>query len=394
MHTFSKRPFVLQALPTIGSSKDSSGPRWVRDASGRLNRQVNTPIPEEVETRVTDAMAEKRSNESSSIDPNEPRYTRAEVESMVNEMLAAKLAEFGLTPQSQTQTSSSGLGKGKEPEIFDPELKEQDADYHRELLERTRAHKRVVNVPKENVGEKFGSGEELKEVKKEMRKISAQLQAKNDFGYDFEDYVGDESGKGPSEKLHKPAKFDGDGDPVVHLNQYALIAKLNRLSPQFMLDWFSTSLQGPALIWYHSLDKSKKSSWLELSKAFLDHFSFNTTLNVGLRELETTVQKRDEPFIDYLTRWRKRLILIKHRPDESELIEMFIKGTLPEFRNKLYFIPLKDFAEVYKMGIRIENQLNEERRANVRSGFSGNRGGGVVNKPMGTSRTGSSKVSV
>src|SRR2546423_6844747 len=99
MHTFSKSPCVLQALPTIGSSKESTGPRWVRDASGRLNRQVNTPIPEEVETRVTDAMAEKRSNESSSIDPNEPRYTRAEVESMVNEMLAAKLAEFGLTPQ-------------------------------------------------------------------------------------------------------------------------------------------------------------------------------------------------------------------------------------------------------------------------------------------------------
>src|SRR2546429_7210481 len=116
-------------------------------------------------------------------------------------------------------------------------------------------------------------------------------------------------------------------------------------------------------------------------------------MNVGLRELETTMQKRDEPFIDYLTRWRKRLILIKNRPDESELIEMFIKGTLPEFRSKLYFIPIKDFAEVYKMGIRIENQLNEEGRANIRSGFSGNRSGNVVNKPIGTSGTGNTKAS-
>src|SRR5256714_13759469 len=102
-------------------------------------------------------MDEKRSAENSSIDPNKPRYTRAEVENMVNEMLAAKLAEFGLTPQSQTQTSSSGLGKGKEPEIFDPELKEQDADYHRELMERARSQKRVITVPEENVGEKFVS---------------------------------------------------------------------------------------------------------------------------------------------------------------------------------------------------------------------------------------------
>src|SRR3989442_10977087 len=116
-------------------------------------------------------------------------------------------------------------------------------------------------------------------------------------------------------------------------------------------------------------------------------------MNVGLRELETTIENRGESFIDYLTRWRKRLILIKNRPDESELIEMFIKGTLPEFRNKLYFIPLKDFSEVYKMGIRIENQLNEERRANFKPGFSGNRSGGVMNKPIGTSGTRNTKVS-
>src|SRR3989442_9355789 len=71
---------------------------------------------------------------------------------------------------------------------------------------------------------------------------------------------------------------------------------------------------------------------------------------------------------------------------------MFIKGTLPEFRNKMYYIPLKDFSEVYKMGIRIENQLNEERRANAKPGFSGNRGGGGVNKQMGSSGTSNTKV--
>src|SRR5256714_9912454 len=45
------------------------------------------------------------------------------------------------------------------------------------------------------------------------------------------------------------------------------------------------------------------------------------------------------------------------------------------------------------MGIRIENQLNEEKRANVRTGFSGNRSGGMVNKPMGTSSNGNTKAS-
>src|SRR2546423_9529101 len=103
-------------------------------------------------------------------------------------------------------------------------------------------------------------------------------------GFEFEEYVEDESGRKPSEKLHKPSKFDGDGDPVVHLKQYALILKLNRLPADFMLEWFSTSLQGSALLWYHALEKSKKSNWIELSRAFLEQFSFNSMMNVGLRE--------------------------------------------------------------------------------------------------------------
>src|SRR3989441_7246538 len=376
MHTLSRLIICFTDKPTIGSSRESTGPRWVRDASGRPNRLVSTSIPEESEARVVDNMAEKHSTESSNIDPNEPRYSRADVERMVNEMLATKLAEIGLAPQTQAQTSSSGLGKGKEQEIFDPELKEQDADYHKELLERVRSNNRVVNVPEKNVREKFASGVELEEVKKEMRKISAQLQAKNDFGYELEEYVEDESGRGPSEKLHKSAKFDGDGDPVVHLNQYMLIAKLNRLPASFMLDWFSTSLQGPALMWYHGLEKSKKASWLELSKAFLEQFSFNSMMNVGLRELENTTQNPDESFSDYLNRWRKKLIMIRNKPDEQELIKIFIRGTLPPFRNKMYCIPLRDFSDVYRMGASIEDLLIEERKANAKSRPGNGRGSG------------------
>src|SRR2546429_2474104 len=340
-------------------------------------------------------MADRQSGDNSQANVDEPRFTRAEVEVMIKEAMAAQLAELGLTMPNRTQfpTAASGQNKGKEPEIFDPVLNDQDPEYYKKLYERTRNAKGPIEIPDDSVKGKSEMEEKLESMEKIIMKLQAQLSAKNEKRYDLEEYIGDTSGRGPTEKLHKPAKFDGDGDPLVHLNQYALIAKLNRLSPQFMLDWFSTSLQGPALIWYHSLDRSKKSSWVELSKAFLDHFSFNTAMNVGLRELETIVQKRDEPFIEYLTRCRKRLVLLKNRPEESELIEMFIKGTLPEFRSKLYFIPLKDFGEVYKMGIRIENQLNEEKRANVRTGFSGNRSGNVVNKPIGTSGTGNTKAS-
>src|SRR2546425_10772945 len=143
-----------------------------------------------------------------------------------------------------------------------------------------------------------------------------------------------------------------------------------------MLDWFSTLHQGPALVWYHALEKSKKTNWLELSKAFLEQFSFNSMMNVGLRELENTTQNPDESFSDYLNRWRKKLIMIRNKPDEQELIKVFIRGTLPPFCNKMYCISLKDFSDVYRMGASIEDRLIEERKANAKSRPGNGRGSG------------------
>src|SRR3989442_4263519 len=324
-------------------------------------------------------MSERPGSENQDVETSETRYTRAEVDVMIGEVLAAKLTELGYTPTTQAQPPVSD--KGKEPEVFDPLLKEQDASYHKEMLERVRPSKEVIDIPDGSEKGKASIEGELEFLKKEMKRIEAQSRIMNESGFELEEYVEDTSGRGPSERLHEPSKFDGDGDPVVHLNQYALISKLNRLPAGFMLEWFSTSLQGPALQWYHALEKSKKSSWRELSKAFLGQFSFNTVMNVGLRELENTTQGPNESFPDYLNRWRKKLILIRNKPDEQELIKIFINGTLTPFRNQMYCIPLRDVSEVYRMGVSIEDRLREEKKANLKSSPGNARAGYVTQAP-------------
>src|SRR2546421_8374923 len=244
-------------------------------------------------------MSERPSSENQDVETSETRYTRAEVDVMIGEVLAAKLVELGYTPMTQTQPPVAS-DKGKEPEVFDPLLKEQDASYHKEMLERVRPSKEVIDIPDGSEKGKSSVEGELEFLKKEMKRIETLSRVMNESGFEFEEYVEDTFGRGPSERLHEPSKFDGDGDPVVHLNQYALISRLNRLPADFMLEWFSTSLQGQALQWYHTLEKSKKSSWRELSKAFLGQFSFNTVMNVGLRELENTTQGINESCPDYL----------------------------------------------------------------------------------------------
>src|SRR3989440_5592406 len=235
------------------------------------------------------------------------------------------------------------------------------------MLERVRPSKEVIDIPDGSEKGKSSIEGELEFLKREMKRIDAQSRTKDELGFEFEEYVEDESGRGPPEKLHEPSKFDGDGDPIVHLNQYALISKLNRLPADFMLEWFSTSLQGPALMWYHTLEKNKKASWVELSKAFLEQFSFNTLTSMSLRELKNTTQDPGESFTDYLKRWRKKLIPIRNKPDESELIKIFINGTLSPFRDKMYFTLLKDFSEVHQMGLKIEDRLLEDQKANARN---------------------------
>ena len=67
-------------------------------------------------------MSEKPSTGNRETDTSEPLYTRAEVENMINEILAAKLAELDTVFPTPTQLPIPSLTsrKGKEPEIFVP----------------------------------------------------------------------------------------------------------------------------------------------------------------------------------------------------------------------------------------------------------------------------------
>ena len=94
-------------------------------------------------------MSKRPSSENQDAETSEPHYTRTEVEVTISEVLAAKLIELGYTPAAQMQppVASPASDKGKEPEVFDPLLKEQDASYHKEMLERVRPSKEVIDIP-------------------------------------------------------------------------------------------------------------------------------------------------------------------------------------------------------------------------------------------------------
>src|SRR2546425_1238760 len=158
----------------IDSTRVNSVPTWVRDSTGRLVKVQDTPIPEEIveELRITVEMSERPGSENQDVETSETRYTRAEVDVMIDEVLAAKLTELGYTPTTQAQPPVSD--KGKEPEVFDSLLKERDASYHKEMLERVRPSKEVIDIPDGSEKGKASIEGELEFLKKEMKRIDAQ----------------------------------------------------------------------------------------------------------------------------------------------------------------------------------------------------------------------------
>src|SRR5256886_12887392 len=212
-------------------------------------------------------MSEKLGTKNQETDANEPLYTRTEVENMINEMLAAKLAELETVFPTHTQLPVPSLTsrKGKEPEIFVPWQREQDILYHKELLENSKPAEEVFNVSyASEIGESSVESES-EFLRKEIAKMNTRGQTYGDFGETSDREPGVMSPKA----MFKPFDYNGDSDPMVHIDQCEPTAETNGLPTNLMADWFSSSLQGPALNWYLNLEEDVQSAWTNLSHAFL-----------------------------------------------------------------------------------------------------------------------------
>ncbi|XP_012068483.1 uncharacterized protein LOC105631094 [Jatropha curcas] len=112
-------------------------------------------------------------------------------------------------------------------------------------------------------------------------------------------------------KMPKVPKYDGNGDPKMHLMQYKFIMELR-----------------------------VRGDWNELTTIFLKEYTHNLQMSINLRDLETIVQKQDETFTDYMARWRAKVMQMRKRPK----------------------------TKVYEVGTAIEDKIREDRKYGNRAG--------------------------
>ena len=77
------------------------------------------------------------------------------------------------------------------------------------------------------------------------------------YSFDFDDMMHFDEDKLPDKfKMPQLQKFDGTGDPRIHLSQYTITMSTTKAPMSVVARLFVLSLEGMAVNWYHGLEKS------------------------------------------------------------------------------------------------------------------------------------------
>lgn len=154
-------------------------------------------------------------------------------------------------------------------------------------------------------------------------------------------------------------RFDGSGDPMVHIRLFLDVLKPMGLTRAQKLSLFGRTLSGVAIIWYAKLEDSVKQSWDELAEAFITQYSYNMQIEITTGELEVTRQEPNESFVAFITRWRAKAAMMTNRPLEKDQVRMIVRNLHGKMLQKMIVVPLFNFKDLYEVGVRIEDAIKQ-----------------------------------
>src|ERR1051325_2261524 len=120
-------------------------------------------------------------------------------------------------------------------------------------------------------------------------------------------------------------QFDGKGNPRQHVAHFIETCENAGTRGDLMVKQFVRTLKGNAFDWYTDLEPESIDSWEQLEREFLNRF-YSTRRIVSMIELTATKQRKGEPVIDYINRWRALSLDCKDRLNELSAVEMCTQG--------------------------------------------------------------------
>jgi hypothetical protein len=163
----------------------------------------------------------------------------------------------------------------------------------------------------------------------------------------------------PKFKAPEFEKYNGRGDPMIHLQMYCRKMALYADNEPLLIQTFQDTLTGHAVEWYSQLKKI--SHWKELVDTFLAQYDFNSQIALDRFDLQRMDKKSNETFREYAQRWREKAARARPPLDEREMIKIFVDTLKNPYFDRMIGLQLQFFVDLIPVGERIEDAVKTKK---------------------------------
>uniref|UniRef100_A0A2N9F1K7 Uncharacterized protein n=1 Tax=Fagus sylvatica TaxID=28930 RepID=A0A2N9F1K7_FAGSY len=119
--------------------------------------------------------------------------------------------------------------------------------------------------------------------------------------------------------------FDGTKDPFDYLEAFKTIMQLQAVPEEVMSRAFPLGLRGSARVWFNKLESESIGSFVQLSRAFIDHFIGSQRRGRPPTHLLSVKQMEGESLRTFVHRFNEEVMKID-RPKEDVTVTAFMAG--------------------------------------------------------------------
>jgi hypothetical protein len=119
--------------------------------------------------------------------------------------------------------------------------------------------------------------------------------------------------------------FDGTKDPFDYLEAFKTIMQLQAVPEEVMCRAFPLGLRGSAMVWFNKLESESIGSFVQLSRAFIDHFIGSQRRGRSPTHLLSVKQMEGESLRAFVHRFNEEAMKID-RPKEDVTVTAFMAG--------------------------------------------------------------------
>ncbi|KAK1372396.1 hypothetical protein POM88_028589 [Heracleum sosnowskyi] len=164
----------------------------------------------------------------------------------------------------------------------------------------------------------------------------------------------------PGRQFPKMNEFNGKGDPEDHCEKYESLMTGMGHCDVMLCKMFKTYLKGTATMWYRSQRPRSISSYDQLKRRFLRHYSHLCRREKDTEALIHCRQRHNEELGDYFARFKEEAGMVTNL-DKVKAAGFLAAGLDPvkgkKLRSSLYDVPPKSLNDIYLRGEAIRRKL-------------------------------------